>query len=251
MSVFRKASSCHHCRNLCPLKRGCVNRWDFVVALAGTPNTGKSTVFNQLTGLRQHTGNWPGKTVTRAEGRFSFEKKQYKLVDLPGTYSLLSSTAEEQIARDFILFEKPDITIVVTDATCLERNISLVLQVLQITNRVIMVLNLMDEAKANHLSINVPGLARDIGVPVVPMVARRGEGVEELLVQVSEVACGKRAQSRPLIPWSIPSLRRAMEELSLSLKERFPGSCSDWIALRLLEGDPHIIEAIATETLGM
>mgnify|MGYP000568706370 CR=1 FL=1 len=105
-----------------------INNNDFVVALAGNPNTGKSTVFNALTGLRQHTGNWPGKTVSRAEGGYSYNDKKYKLVDLPGTYSLLSASQDEEIARNFILFGKPDVTIIVVDATRLERNLNLVLQ---------------------------------------------------------------------------------------------------------------------------
>ena len=119
----------HHAANL--LKLGVnMEDWDYVVALAGNPNTGKSTVFNALTGLRQHTGNWPGKTVSRAEGGYRFNDRRYKLIDLPGTYSLLSAAQDEEIARDFILFGQPDCTIVVTDATCLERNLNLVLQVL-------------------------------------------------------------------------------------------------------------------------
>ena len=109
--------------------------WDYVVALAGNPNTGKSTVFNSLTGLRQHVGNWPGKTVARAEGGFEFEGEKYKLVDLPGTYSLLSASTDEEIARDFILFGRPDCTVIVVDATVLERNLNLALQILEITDR--------------------------------------------------------------------------------------------------------------------
>ena len=122
-------------------------KFDFVVALAGNPNTGKSTVFNALTGLRQHTGNWPGKTVARAEGGFSYRDRRFRLVDLPGTYSLLSTSVDEEIARDFLLFGRPDVTVVVADATRLERNLNLVLQVLEITGRAVLCLNLMDEAE--------------------------------------------------------------------------------------------------------
>src|SRR5687768_3599578 len=151
--------------------------WDYVVALAGNPNTGKSTLFNALTGLRQHVGNWAGKTVARAEGAFRFNDRRYKLVDLPGTYSLLSASVDEEVARDFILFGRPDATIVVADATRLERNLNLVLQVLEITDRVVVALNLMDEARRNGLIVDDRALTRDLGVPVVPMSARRGEGV--------------------------------------------------------------------------
>ena len=139
--------------------------WDYIVALAGNPNTGKSTVFNALTGLRQHTGNWPGKTVTRAEGGFLFGEKRYKLVDLPGTYSLLSTSTDEEVARDFILFGQPSVTVVVVDATRLERNLNLALQVLEITDRVVIALNLIDEAKRNGISVDERRLSRDLGVP--------------------------------------------------------------------------------------
>ena len=121
----------------------------YTVALAGNPNTGKSTVFNALTGLRQHVGNWPGKSVTRAEGNFSFEDCSFRLIDLPGTYSLLSTSVEEEVARDFVLFGNPDCTAVVVDATCLERNLNLVLQILEITTQVVICLNLMDQARGS------------------------------------------------------------------------------------------------------
>ena len=148
-------SACETCPqfNASGLKKLGVNtdNMDFVVALAGNPNTGKSTVFNALTGLRQHTGNWPGKTVTRAEGGFEYNEKKYKLVDLPGTYSLLSTSQDEEVARNFILFGKPDVTVIVVDASRLERNLNLVLQILEITDKAVLCLNLMDEAKRNKI----------------------------------------------------------------------------------------------------
>ena len=145
------AAGCASCSvaNMANLRKLGVNMEDadYVVALAGNPNVGKSTVFNALTGLRQHTGNWPGKTVARAEGGFEYAGQRYKMVDLPGTYSLLSTSLDEEIARDFILFGQPDVTVVVVDATRLERNLNLVLQVLEITDRAVVCLNLIDEAR--------------------------------------------------------------------------------------------------------
>ncbi len=147
-----------------------VGAFDRVVALAGNPNTGKSTLFNALTGLRQHTGNWPGKTVTRAEGAFQFGGVRYKLVDLPGTYSqlhlaLTGYLEDEEVARNFLLFGKPDCTVVVVDASALERNLYLVLQVLEITDRVVVAVNLMDEARRRGIEVDTRSLARDLGVP--------------------------------------------------------------------------------------
>src|SRR5512134_3837988 len=188
MNTQTHAANCEDCpvHNLGNLKKLGINmaEFDFVVALAGNPNTGKSTVFNALTGLRQHTGNWPGKTVSRAEGGFEFGGQRYKLVDLPGTYSLLATSLDEEVARDFILFGQPDVTMVVVDATRLERNLNLVLQVLEITDRVVVCLNLIDEAKRHGLVVDERRLARDLGVPVVPTAARQGEGLDQLLAAV-------------------------------------------------------------------
>jgi ferrous iron transport protein B len=228
-----------------------MEEWDYVVALAGNPNTGKSTVFNALTGLRQHTGNWPGKTVTRAEGGFEYADKRYMLVDLPGTYSLLSTSLDEEIARDFILFGQPDVTIVVVDATRLERNLNLVLQVLEITNRVVICLNLMDEANRHGLKVDDRRLARDLGVPVVPTVARRGEGLEELLASVHDVASGETINKTHKIKALSPQLERAVSILESDIEAMFPDlPNSRWVALRLLDGDKRIEDAIVRGELG-
>jgi ferrous iron transport protein B len=176
-----------------------MRRWDYLVALGGNPNTGKSTVFNALTGLRQHTGNWPGKTVAKAEGGYDYAGHRYKLVDLPGTYSLLATTVDEEIARDFILSGQPDVTVIVVDATRLERNLNLVLQVQEITDRVVVCLNLMDEARRHGLAIDDRQLARDLGVPVVPIVARSEAGLDRLIATIAEVASGKLVGR----PWRI------------------------------------------------
>jgi ferrous iron transport protein B len=167
-----------------------------VVALAGNPNTGKSTLFNALTGLRQHTGNWPGKTVRRAEGAFVYGGLRYKLVDLPGTYSLLSASQDEEVARDFLLFGRPDCTVVVVDASALERNLNLALQVTEITDRVVVAVNLMDEARRRGLDVDTRSLSRDLGVPAVPIVARTGENLSQLLSAMAAVASGE-AETAP------------------------------------------------------
>ena len=167
-----------------------IDNVDYVVALAGNPNTGKSTVFNALTGLRQHTGNWPGKTVTRAEGGFAFGGKRFKIVDLPGTYSLLSTSVDEEVARDFILFGRPDVTVIVVDATRLERNLNLVLQVLEITDRAVLCVNLIDEARRHRITVDDRTLARDLGIPVVLTAARQREGITDLLKTIHDVATG-------------------------------------------------------------
>lgn len=220
-------------------------KFDYVVAIAGNPNTGKSTVFNNLTGLKQHTGNWPGKTVTRAEGGFEFNEKKYKLIDLPGTYSLLSTSTDEEIARDFILFGQPDVTIVVADATRLERNLNLVLQVLEITDRTIVCLNLMDEARRRGIEIDERALSRDLGIPVIPTEARQGTGIRELLKAIDEVANGKFICKPRRITGSAKGLSKAVGDLAEKIKEQFPQlPNAKWIALRLLEGDQKIIDAI-------
>jgi GTPase len=222
-----------------------MDHWDYVVALAGNPNTGKSTVFNALTGLRQHTGNWPGKTVTRAEGGFDYAEKRFKLVDLPGTYSLLSTSVDEEIARDFILFGQPDVTVIVVDATRLERNLNLVLQVLEITNRAVVCLNLMDEAKRHGLTVDDRQLARDLGVPVVPATARYGQGLPELLNAIHGVATGEIVCRPHRLENEPPALRAAMADLVRRIQTAFPGLPNPrWVALRLLGGDDHIAEAL-------
>lgn len=227
-----------------------VDKHDYVAALAGNPNTGKSTIFNALTGLRQHTGNWPGKTIARAEGGFLYSSKRFKLVDLPGTYSLLSASQDEQIARDFILFGRPDVTVVVADATRLERNLNLVLQVLQITDRAVVCVNLVDEAASHGLTVDCRGLARDLGVPVVLTAARQGEGIDMLLKEMLSVASGETVCRPRRLGYEVPALQGAVEELAAMLKDADPEiEHADWIAWRLLEGDPHIIDAVSSGQL--
>ena len=224
---------------------------DYVIALAGNPNTGKSTVFNALTGMRQHVGNWPGKTVVREEGAYRFREKVYRLVDLPGTYSLLSNSLDEEIARDFVLFGRPDCTVVVVDATALERNLSLVLQVLEITDNVVVALNLMDEAERHALKIDDRALARDLGVPVVPMAARNRKGLVELAATVSDVVSGLVVLRPKRLDGLDPELEKAVQSLASALDRRYPGlDNSRWVALRLLEGDPGVENEVRRGTLG-
>ncbi|MBI2880048.1 MAG: ferrous iron transporter B [Candidatus Tectomicrobia bacterium] len=228
-----------------------MENWDYVVALAGNPNTGKSTVFNALTGLRQHTGNWPGKTVTRAEGGFSYAGKAYKLVDLPGTYSLLSASYDEEIARDFLLFGQPDVTVIVVDANRLERNLNLALQVLEITDRVVICLNLMDEARRHGLTVDDRRLARDLGVPVVPAAARYGEGLDRLRQAIAEVATGQVVCKPRRVGGQSPALKDAVGHLARRVERAFPGlPNAQWLALRLLDGDERIGQAVRAGELG-
>lgn len=222
---------------------------DYVVALAGNPNTGKSTVFNHLTGLRQHTGNWPGKTVARAEGTFSYHDRRFKVVDLPGTYSLLAQSVDEEIARDFILFGQPDCTVVVCDATVLERNLHLVLQVMQITDRVVVCVNLMDEADRKKIALEARVLEKELGVPVVATAARSGQGLDRLRQRVLEVVSGL-VQVTPKPVRFDSDVESALDELSRSLAALIPElSCPRWVALRLLDGDEHLEQALVTGEL--
>ena len=226
-----------------------LDRFDRVVALAGNPNTGKSTLFNSLTGLKQHTGNWPGKTVSRAEGGFEFNKIRYKLVDLPGTYSLLSASHDEEVARDFLLFGRPDATIVVVDATALERNLNLLIQVLEITPRVVVAVNLIDEARRKGIEVDTRVLSRDLGVPAVGIVARTGEGVHGLLEMVDGVSAG-RIETSPLRVAGTDQFQRAVAELVPLIDQAVPGLPNTrWIAIRLLDGDAEVEAALTSGRL--
>ncbi len=250
-------SDSHDCAN-CPVhnrqnlvKLGIdMDQYDYVVALAGNPNTGKSTIFNNLTGLRQHTGNWPGKTVTRAEGGFEFSNGKFKIVDLPGTYSLLSTSTDEEVARNFILFGQPDVTVVVADATRLERNLNLVLQILEITDRAVLCLNLMDEAKRYNLEIDVRSLSRELGIPVIAAEARQRKGMQELLNAIDEVATGKFICRPKRLNNLSKEFAKPIATLTKKLSDEYPGLPNPrWVAMRLLEGDQNMIDAILTGEL--
>ena len=220
---------------------------DRVVALAGNPNVGKSTVFNELTGLHQHTGNWPGKTVTNAQGRCTHGGRGYILVDLPGTYSLMAHSAEEECARDFLCFGGADAAVVVCDATCLERNLNLVLQTLEITRRVVVCVNLMDEAEKKHLALNLELLSKRLGVPVVGASARAGKGLPELMQRVEDVVSGEEPAHTAVIAYP-QDVEGALAVLVPVLEEHVGGQVNArWLALRLLCGDEALADAVRRE----
>ncbi len=241
-----KCESCQLTRveGLTPLGDATRN-YDFIIALAGNPNTGKSTLFNALTGLQQHTGNWPGKTVARKEGGFKFGGKIYKIIDLPGTYSLMAHSEDEEITRNYLFFEKPDVTVIVADATRLERNLNLILQILAITDKAVLALNMIDEAEKKGIHIDERHLSRLLGIPVVKTNARMRFGLEALLQTIEQVATGK-IKTRPLrLRFSSPELQRALKQIDKELKKILPGLKNrEWIALRLLAGDKFIEESL-------
>lgn len=222
------------------------NENQILLALAGNPNTGKSTVFNALTGLHQHTGNWPGKTVVNASGKYSYKNKEYILVDLPGTYSLFTTSVEEEVARDFICFGNSDCVIVVVDATCLERNLSLLYQILELTNKVILCINLIDEAGKLNIKIDKIGLSEELKIPVVLCSARSRIGINDLKEEASRF---KNSSTLPIHTESkiitykeyIESTVTTIEQL---IRPYVTGIHPRWVALRLLDGNDNLKNAL-------
>lgn len=206
-----------------------------IIAFAGNPNVGKSTVFNQLTGLKQHTGNWPGKTVSNARGKFYYQDKEFTLVDLPGTYSLISSSAEEEIARDFICFGNSDAVVIVVDATCLERNLNLVLQIKEITPNIIVCVNILDEAKKKGIHIDLDELSLQLGAPVVGTSANSGKGLQNLIKEIYNISFKK--QKTYSIKIDYPEfLESTIEKLEPLVKKITKGKInSRWVSLKLLD----------------
>ena len=224
------------------LKENC----NYTVAFAGNPNVGKSTIFNSLTGMHQHTGNWPGKTVSNASGICKYNNKNFLLIDIPGTYSLMSNSQEEEIARDYICFGRPDVTVVVVDATCLERNLNLVFQTMEITPNVIVCVNLLDEAKKKHIDINLSKLQELLGVPVVGTIARKKKTLKNLLNTINGV-CERKIISNPkvikypqVIEDNISTIYPNIKKITPPLFEYI----SRWICLKLLDNDEKIINTI-------
>lgn len=226
---------------------------DKVIALAGNPNVGKSTVFNNLTGLNQHTGNWPGKTVANAQGKYKHRNRNFILVDIPGTYSLMANSVEEEVARDFICFGNPDAVVVIVDATCLERNLNLVLQTIEITNNVVVCVNLMDEAKRKGINIDLIKLSLLLGVPVVGTSATKGVGLDELMDAVYDLTDGKtpinpiKIKYDDIIEEVLVSIEEAVKEVIEEKKsihvesENLNKLTSRWISLKLLEGESQLL----------
>ncbi len=218
---------------------------EIVVALAGNPNAGKTTIFNHLTGARQKVGNWPGVTVEKKEGELRWRGHLFKIVDLPGIYSLSAYSLEEIIARNFILEEAPRVILNVVDASNLERNLYLTVQLMELGRPMVIALNMIDMAKGRGLYVDAEALSRLLGVPVIPTVGTKGLGLEELLEAVAQVALGER-ESRPVNIYYGREIEEALRELTEKLEELsiLPHYPSRWVALKLLEGDREVLNRV-------
>lgn len=226
------------------------NENGYTIALAGNPNVGKSTIFNSLTGMHQHTGNWPGKTVSNATGNCTYKNTDFLFVDIPGTYSIMSNSEEEEIARDYICFGNPDATIVVVDATCLERNLNLVFQIMEITNNVIVCVNLLDEAKKKKIRVDLNKLSARLGVPVVGTIARKQKTLDTLINTVYKV-CKKEIIPTPKKVYYESFIEKELTILQESIVEEYnlDFNLAKWISIKLIDGEKKILDSIEKNLL--
>ena len=219
---------------------------EITIALAGNPNSGKTTVFNNLTGARQHVGNWPGVTVEKKEGSYQYQGYKVRVVDLPGVYSLTAYSPDEVVARNFILEGKPDIVVDIVDASNLERNLYLTVQLMELEANLVLALNMMDIAESRRYQIKVTSLAQELGVLVVPMTAARKEGHEQLLQEIINVFEGRTTLEKVKLYYG-SELEEHIKELELSITKnealsgRFPPR---WLAIKLLEGDQEVLSRL-------
>lgn len=218
---------------------------EYKIALAGNPNVGKSTIFNNLTGMHQHTGNWTGKTVANATGECIYKEQKYTFIDLPGTYSIMSNSEEEEIARDYICFGNPDATVVVVDATTLERNLNLVFQIMEITDKVILCVNLLDEAKKKKIKVDLKKLSAELGIPVVGTIARDKRTLDKLLETIKK-ACENKIDIIPKRVIYQENIENIIIKLTNVLKEKYylKENMYRWISLKIIDGEEKIIKSI-------
>ena len=223
---------------------------EITIALAGNPNSGKTTVFNNLTGAHQHVGNWPGVTVEKKEGSYRYQGYNVKVVDLPGVYGLTAYSPDELVARNFILEGKPDVVVDIVDASNLERNLYLTVQLIELEANLVVALNMIDVAKSRDYKIDVDSLSRLLGAPVVPMIATRKEGNDKLRQEIVDVFEGKTTKEKIKLYYG-SELEAHIKELETliaqdeELSHQFPPR---WLAIKLLEEDKEVLEKIGVKT---